>query len=355
MSVLATVLIAVGGAYFVERLAKERNDALDARNDAVKASNNESIERGNAEQAAKDEAMARAAAVKERNEATLQRNIAREHETQANQSREEAERQRTTAQAEKAAAQQNLMTSQFLLAKIAYSGGDTAGALTWYLRAYRDAPADDPRRVSARNLIGAWGGSLTQTLVHDSGVHTVAVSSDGRKLVAGYFNSRAQIWDLATGLPQGAPLPHAGDIVSAQLSADGGFALIGDWDGAKVWDVATGQLRYPMLEHEVREDTVVGPELSPDGRSIVTRSPFTGIRLWDAETGKPRGESLALGQFVGQMVFAPDSKRVAALGGGVAQVWAVEKAQPVGEPFTEATGLAFHPGAARRSVPTAAC
>jgi serine/threonine protein kinase/WD40 repeat protein len=287
--------------------------------------------------------LAQAEANEKRAEAQQERLKAERERQEAQTQREAAEGQRAAAQKEKSAAQQNLATSQFLLGKIANSGGDTAGALAWYLRAYLDAPSDDPRRTSARNLIGAWGGSLKQTLVHDTGVHTVAISADGRTLVAGYFSSRAQLWDLATGMPQGAPLPHAGDIVSAQLSADGSFALIGDWKGANVWDAATGKLRFPMLEHQVREDTVVGPVLSPDGRSIVTRSPFTGIRLWDAQTGKPRGESLPLGQFVGKMFFAPDSKRVAALGGGVAQVWDVEQAQPAGGPFTEATDLAFHP------------
>ena len=306
---------------------------------AIRASRAEKV----AVASAREAQQAQTEADEKRAEAQQQRLEAEHQRQDAQVQRDEAERQRTTAQAEKSAAQQNLVTSQFLLGKIANSGGDTAAALTWYLRAYHDAPRDDPRRVSARNLIGAWGGSLKQTLVHDTGVHTVAISGDGRKLVAGYFSSRAQIWDLATGMPQGAPLPHAGDIVSAQLSADGSFTLIGDWEGAKVWDVATGQLRYPMLEHEVREDTVVGPVLSPDGRSIVTRSPFTGIRLWDAETGKLRGESLPLGKFVGKMVFSPHSKRVVALGEGVAQVWDVETAQPVGEPFADISDLAFHP------------
>jgi serine/threonine protein kinase/WD40 repeat protein len=278
-----------------------------------------------------------------RAEAQRQRLDAEHQRLEAKTQRDEAERQRTTAQTEKYAAQQNLVTSEFLLAKIATSNGDTAGALAWYLRAYRDAPADDPRRVSARNLIGAWGGSLKQTLVQDSGVHTVAISSNGRKLVAGYFHGQVQVWDLATGTPQGAPLPHAGDIISAQVSADGRFALVGDWEGAKVWDLVRGQLRYPVLEHVVREDTVVGPVLSPDGRSIVTRSPMTGIRLWDAETGKPRGESLTLGKHVSSMFFAPDSRRVVALGEGSAQVWDVGTAQPVGEPFINVTALAFQP------------
>ncbi|MEI8381308.1 MAG: serine/threonine-protein kinase [Planctomycetota bacterium] len=286
---------------------------------------------------------AQAQALDNESEAQQQRHEAERQHLFAESQRDEAERQRTTAQAEKSAAQQNLVTSQFLLGKIANTNGDTAGALTWYLQAYHDAPPDDPRRVSARNLIGAWGGSLKQTLVHDAGVHTVAVSADGRKLIAGVYNKHAQIWDIATGMPQGKPLEKGGDIVSAQLSADGSFALIGDWGGATVWDVATGQPRYPSLEHFVREDTVVGPVLSPDDRSIVTRNCGTGICLWDAETGNPRGECLPLGKLVRRMFFAPDSKRVAALGGGVARVWDVEKAQPVGEEYVDITDLAFHP------------
>lgn len=282
-------------------------------------------------------------AVAKRSEAEQERREAEHQRREAQSQRDEAERQRSAVQVEKLAAQEHLVSSQILLGRTANANGDTAEALTWFHQAYANAPAGDPRRVSARNLIGAWGGNLKRTLVHPGGVHTVAVSADGRTLVGGYFHSHVQAWDIATGAPRGAPWPHAGDVVSAQLSADGGLALIGDWEGAKVWDVATGKLRYPMLEHEVREDTVVGPVLSPDGRTIVTRSPLTGIRLWDAETGQPRGESQPLGTFVYEMFFSPDSKRVAASGSNVARVWDAETARPVGEPFVGATGFAFHP------------
>ena len=262
---------------------------------------------------------------------------------EAEDRRSESERQRSIVQVERHAAQENLVSSQFLLGDTANANGDTAEALVWFHQSYVNSPADDPRRVSARNLIGAWGGGLKQTLVHPSGVHTLAVSADGRTLVGGYYHSRVQAWDVAAGAPRGAPWPHAGDIVSAQLSADGGTALIGDWEGAKVWSVDSGKLRYEMLEHDVREDTVVGPVLSPDGRSIVTRSPLTAIRLWDAETGQPRGESLSLGECVSRMFFSPDGKKVVAMGGKVARVWNVDAARPVGEPFAQVTDFAFHP------------
>lgn len=269
---------------------------------------------------------------------------------QAIADKSEAERLRRVAQDERAAvevesrrAQQNLVATQFLLGKIARGRGDTAEALSWYLQAYLNAPEGDRNRDSARNLIGAWGGGLRHTLVHDSGVHALAVSGDGRVLMSGYFGSQTRLWDLSTGQPRGNPQSHAGDVVSAEISPDGIFALTGDWEGAKVWNVATGELRYPMLAHEVREDTVVGPVISPDGRTIATRSPFEGVRLWDAKTGHPRGESMPHGEFVWRMLFSPDSQWVASLGGSAARIWEVETGKPVGEPLRQISDLAFHP------------
>ncbi|MFO0818227.1 MAG: serine/threonine-protein kinase [Pirellulales bacterium] len=257
--------------------------------------------------------------------------------------RAEAERQRIVAQNETAKARYHLVSSQLLLGRIAQSEGDIAGALTWFLQSYLNAMPDDPRRVSARNLLGAWENPLRQTLVHDRGVHTLAVSAEGKRLLAGYFNSRAQLWDLGTGLPLGDPLPHAGDIVSAQFHSQGDWVLIGDWEGAKVWDLATGKLKYPALEHEVREDTVVGPVLSPDGRTIVTRAPLTSLRLWDAETGQPRGEPLSLDKLIDRIYFSRDSKWVVAWGEESARVWNVEKALPLGGRFDDVADVAFHP------------
>ncbi|HND56739.1 MAG TPA: hypothetical protein PLV92_30180, partial [Pirellulaceae bacterium] len=199
-----------------------------------------------AESQAVELAEQRQAAERLRSQAEQQRLEAERQQQEAQTQRDEAERQRSVAQPEKSAAQQHAVTSQLALGTIANMNGDTAGALSWYLQAYRNSPPSDPRRISARSLIGAWGDGLKQTLVHDSGVHAVAISADGRKLVTGYYNSRAQIWDLATGMPEGKPLSLYGDMVSAQLSADGSLALIGDWAGAKVWDVATGKLRYPI-------------------------------------------------------------------------------------------------------------
>jgi hypothetical protein len=91
VSVLATVLLVAGGAYFVERLAKERNDTVDARND-------ESIQREKAVQAAKDEGIARAAAVTEKEQADAARAIAVAERERADASRSLAEQQRDRAE-----------------------------------------------------------------------------------------------------------------------------------------------------------------------------------------------------------------------------------------------------------------
>ena len=230
-------------------------------------------------------------AEEQRKVAEEQSKVAEEQSKVAEEQSKAAEVQRTIAQQERERARQSLAANQLLLGKTAREEDDTATALSWYLQAYLNSPEGDRLRTSARNLIGAWGESLRGTLVHGSGVHTIAVSPDGRRAMTASFGSQSHLWDLTTGLPIGKPQPHAGDVVSIEISADSRLALIADWDGAQVFDTATGKLRYPKLAHEVREDTVLAPAFSSDGRTIVTRDTFESIRLWDAETGKPRGES----------------------------------------------------------------
>jgi WD40 repeat protein len=239
--------------------------------------------------------------------------------------------------------QQHLVDSAFLRGKIARHNGNPAEALCWYLQAYLNSPPEDELRRSARNLIGAWGTDLKHTLVHDRDVKCVAVDPEGRFLMAGYLTTNSQLWNLATGKPIGEPQRHYGSMMSTELSPDGTFALTCDWEGAKVWDVGTGELRYPRLDHMIQENTIVPPRISPDGRTIVTRPSLEKIRLWDAETGEPRGPAQSHGGGVARMVFSPDSQTMASLGGADVRLWNTGSVEPIGEPLEGVNNVAFDP------------
>src|SRR5207302_14478 len=93
----------------------------------------------------------------------------------------------------------------------------------------------------------------------------------------------------------------------------------GDDTAARVWDMATGQLRFPPLQHASR---VHGVAFSPDGRLLVTVCVDKLARVWDTTTGQPCGMPLPHGNGLYGVAFSPDGRLLAtASWGGVASLW----------------------------------
>jgi WD40 repeat protein len=74
----------------------------------------------------------------------------------------------------------------------------------------------------------------------------------------------------------GEPLRHAPAVYAASLSAD----------GARIWDVDTGQ---PVGEPLRFEAAVHSASFSPDGARVVTASVDNMVRIWDKSTGQRIG------------------------------------------------------------------
>ena len=84
---------------------------------------------------------------------------------------------------------------------------------------------------------------------------------------------------------------------------------------------------------------------SPDGRVVLTGSADRTARLWEATTGRPRGEPMPHDGPVMALAFSPDSRIVLtgtmALGTdtGYARLWDLETARPLGPPLRQPSGL----------------
>ena len=174
----------------------------------------------------------------------------------------------------------------------------------------------DTETYSARSLITADKGKVT----------AIAFSADSRRLAGGSGHYTLSVWDVGSGkllktfgLEKSNPEVVAGlmRVASVAFSPDGrslmsfarhGYAL-------RVWDVQTGDLLKTFSDRTVQADAAA---FSPNGQILALGGQdwmrHSTINLWDAETSERRRILAPPGQIV-SMVFAPDSRALAAVAG----------------------------------------
>jgi WD40 repeat protein len=217
--------------------------------------------------------------------------------------------------------------------------------------------------TSRDNTVRLWnpqpGQALTEPLRHEGWVHAAQFSPDGRRIVTATqdgtsrvwmpdarrnrdpsrtgYHGAAQVWDAQTGKPVTAPLPHEGDVNSAEFSPDGRRVVTGAQDEtARVWDAQTGEPLTEPLRHDL---WVRSARFSPDGKRVVTGAgaflPGRGYaQVWDAQTGEALTEPLRHQAMVVYAQFSPDGRRVVtASEDETARVWDAQTGQPLTEPL----------------------
>ncbi|MFD7087698.1 protein kinase [Streptomyces sp. NPDC059896] len=146
-------------------------------------------------------------------------------------------------------------------------------------------------------------GRLLHTLDHGAnpvkfGPGDVAMSADGLTALTAHNNGVVQVWDTTTGRclrelkagPDGTRV--GGTAHGLALGADGRVALTRDrWKtgtdaGLLVWDPGTGQV-LRTIETGFRDAA-----LSADGRTAVTTSGGSGVRIRDVATGRERRSAI---------------------------------------------------------------
>ncbi|CDF36609.1 WD40-repeat containing protein [Chondrus crispus] len=175
---------------------------------------------------------------------------------------------------------------------------------------------------------------------HRSGVHCVAMSGDGRRVVSGSFDKSVRVWDVETGAQVGEALVgHMGWVLSVAMSGDGRRVVSGSFDkSVRVWDVETGaQVGEALVGHM---GSVWSVAMSGDGRRVVSGSRDKSVRVWDVETGAQVGEALVghMGS-VWSVAMSGDGRRVVSGSHDKSvRVWDVETGAQVGEALVGHTG-----------------
>ena len=161
----------------------------------------------------------------------------------------------------------------------------------------------------------------------DSWVTGVALSADG-KTAFGVSQHRLYHWDLGSGRLLGSA--DAQDREIAPVAAGPGSAtLVTALYAAQIWDVATLKPRGAPLRHD--KGGVGCVAISPDGQVVLTGADDGTIRKWDSLTGLPIGPPVQLAKPITAVAFNSDGKQVlTGSADGSAQRWDAGTWKPLG-------------------------
>ncbi|MEA5594244.1 SMEK domain-containing protein [Rivularia sp. UHCC 0363] len=142
----------------------------------------------------------------------------------------------------------------------------------------------------------AWLRPLTASLIspsepsirtlsgHSSSVWSVAVTSDGQKLISGSQDGAVKIWNLKSGNLIRTITAHNDSVNTVITSHDGLYIFSGSHDKSiKIWDLNTGDLIRTLTGHHGSINAVV---LTPDGSKIISASSDCSLKVWNLKNGE---------------------------------------------------------------------
>lgn len=147
-----------------------------------------------------------------------------------------------------------------------------------------------------------------------SGGREVEFNEAGNRIIVAFYGSRAQLFDLDKNVPIGDLIRTSGDGEVGFVSNN--IAYTADWDNVRLWNSNTGEQIGDSIRHELREDTIISPAISPRGTLIATRATMQSVQLTDVATSNLVGTELQLSSNVSSLRFSEDGEILFARAGG---------------------------------------
>ena len=154
------------------------------------------------------------------------------------------------------------------------------------------SPDGQTLALAARNRVhlrdARTGAALRLPLPHEKSVSALAFTPDSARLVTAtisgdFYPCAAQLWDARTGRRLGAPMPHADGLIDMRVSHDGRLvATAGEDSRAMVWNAASGAALIEPVSLLVK---VLSVEFSADDKWIVTAA-WDEAQVWSVRTGQ---------------------------------------------------------------------
>lgn len=150
-------------------------------------------------------------------------------------------------------------------------------------------------------------------------VHVARFSPDGRRVVVPSGEGVVRVYEVEGGKQTQELTGHAGGVRTAAYSADGKRIVTGGTDRTlRIWDTATGRELRSWKTSEIVTDAT----FHPDGTRILTLE-SGGVRIWDSIASSSREVTVANVNWIIDVAFSPDGKRIAA-GGSSNLGWPVD-------------------------------
>ncbi len=152
------------------------------------------------------------------------------------------------------------------------SASDDGSIIVW------DAETGEPLRYLSASL----DTSLLQA-ADLSGLQTLAVTFDGRRVLGGAADGRLTIWDITNEAIELYFEGHMDSVTDAVMRPDGEEIVTASHDfDVMIWDAQTSEILHTLAGHVGQVTSVA---YSPDGSIIASGGNDGLVILWDAESG----------------------------------------------------------------------
>jgi WD40 repeat protein/serine/threonine protein kinase len=177
---------------------------------------------------------------------------------------------------------------------------------------YWDGTAKVWDTASSREILSLTG--------HTRWVVGVAFSPDGQRLATASLDGTASVWDMVSGRATHALRGHTGSVNSIAVTPDGKRIITGSADGtAKIWDPVGDKQPLTLIGHT---GTVRSVAFTPNGQRVVTGGADSTVRIWDAMSGRKLHELTGHTNIVTSIAVTPDGQRiVTGANDGTARIW----------------------------------
>jgi len=165
--------------------------------------------------------------------------------------------------------------------------------------------------------------AVIKTLDHPYHPGARLIQLDDNKEIAAVamYGCKTFFWDLKTNAAIGEPTRQSGDAGAIGFIPNSDLAYTADWSDLKLWDKKTASRSGEGFPHQLREDSVIGPAVSHDGKFLVTRNEMNSLQFWDLETGKSIGPEHVHDNEVSEIQFSADNKWCFCRAGWPLSIW----------------------------------